>query len=735
MRNRRSILLIACCAAALGMLFLLSGPIRLKKMRSPDQTPPVPIPDIKDLKQQSVREFFYPRYEGDRLQFEAKGESAKMLSQDEFQVAKPEIVFYGENKGASGRTYVVNLTATQGRIHKKEDWSEVTGQVHMTSDQGVTLDTNTLRSNFADRSILAPAQVDIRSRDVRISGRRFAGNVQLETFTLSESIRTDFDSAVKESPWSRPDTQRPPVHVTVICAGPMSADVISQEDSPERIQRLIFNRDVHLVLTDAQEEWLVDCNRLETVFSVPEENRGPGGGAESGSSGAELRQLLATGDVRTSGSRFELYCDELSIKPNETGGRTAVASGTRKRIIVKGGAGVMPGAGLSSSKGGTGGDMEVFCGADVVFTQGGSRPDSIRGSRAEFRDNVVVRSDQGTIFCDELTLNMSEASLAGGGQLESMRANGRATLLREGLTASGLTLTWDNRAGTMLIVGAPDAWVVNEEQGVRIRSNRIEMDNTTGKMTCDGNSRMIFEGARREDGPKIGFPGLKGGGDSGTWEISSDRLVASADRSMQSLNYLEATSGVTINSGKIVARSQTFLWDNSTSRMSLGGAPNASVQSGEMIAEAPTIVVDTQSNRMILRGAGKRIVFKGKAGDKVAGGNAQQVEDVEATSHGDIFTASGGDEILATIDKKTQDLSRILAHGSVIVVRGIQKAYGNRVIWDTGTGQAKILGRPIAKLCREADIMEAYEITADQNWSRVTATNPTGPGRIIIQPR
>jgi hypothetical protein len=185
---------------------------------------------------------------------------------------------------------------------------------------------------------------------------------------------------VKESPWSRPDTQRPPVHVTVICAGPMSADVISQEDSPERIQRLIFNRDVHLVLTDAQEEWLVDCNRLETVFSVPEENRGPGGGAESGSSGAELRQLLATGDVRTSGSRFELYCDELSIKPNETGGRTAVASGTRKRIIVKGGAGVMPGAGLSSSKGGTGGDMEVFCGADVVFTQGGSRPDSIRGS-------------------------------------------------------------------------------------------------------------------------------------------------------------------------------------------------------------------------------------------------------------------------------------------------------------------------------------------------------------------
>jgi LPS export ABC transporter protein LptC len=148
-------------------------------------------PELGELPTSEVRNFQLRTSDAGRLEWILHADYAASYSQrGRINARKIAIDFYDER----GRKYS-HLTAREGTVQQPANDMEARGDVVITTQEGVRVETSSLRYLTRERRIVSDAFVKLTRNGDVVSGVGFESDPSLEHFTLKREVRARVESA------------------------------------------------------------------------------------------------------------------------------------------------------------------------------------------------------------------------------------------------------------------------------------------------------------------------------------------------------------------------------------------------------------------------------------------------------------------------------------------------------------------------------------------------------------
>ena len=278
--------------------------------------PPEPIKEIG----QTVTNWFYAHYQGDKLLWEAKGKTAVVQGENDVAVQGLELIYYPqsgnnpqENAPQGSEQGSITLAANEGTIRKNDNYAGLKGNViaqwakkSKSGEPEITnkLTTEELVMDFATRTISSTDFVSIthwleqpsigekpgsESSKIVIKGKGFNAKVNLSTFSFNQLIQVNlnglnFNPLLFSNLTPVSDDHRTNNEITIVANNSLKAVPASfhQENDSRKITftgQVVLTQDTTKLYTDHLEILIVRMVNPQTKLNeyVMNNTRADGG--------------------------------------------------------------------------------------------------------------------------------------------------------------------------------------------------------------------------------------------------------------------------------------------------------------------------------------------------------------------------------------------------------------------------------------------------------------------------
>jgi LPS export ABC transporter protein LptC len=185
MKHRSArLLLAATLAVGLPALLLASAGCHRRSA-------PVPSSDESRIPDQEARDFTLTESAAGKKNWTLRAVYAAMYNLEHTVDAKTVTIDFFDNDGAHYST----LTADQGEIDQTTNDLEARGNVHVTTKNGITMETDSLRFFNRTGKIVSRGFVRVTRRGDVLTGYGFESDATLEHFTLRREVRAEVRNA------------------------------------------------------------------------------------------------------------------------------------------------------------------------------------------------------------------------------------------------------------------------------------------------------------------------------------------------------------------------------------------------------------------------------------------------------------------------------------------------------------------------------------------------------------
>ena len=190
----RSARLVLAGAPALGLLALMLGSAGCHRRSTPAaSSEEMRIPD------QEARDFTLTESDAGKKNWTLRAVYAAMFNNEHKVDAKTVTIDFFDKEEALYST----LTADRGEIDQTTNDLEARGNVHVTTKNGVTMETDSLRFFNRTGKIFSDGFVRVTRQGDVLTGFGFESDATLEHFRLRREVRAEVRSAAGESTFAR----------------------------------------------------------------------------------------------------------------------------------------------------------------------------------------------------------------------------------------------------------------------------------------------------------------------------------------------------------------------------------------------------------------------------------------------------------------------------------------------------------------------------------------------------
>ncbi|MDQ7778998.1 MAG: LPS export ABC transporter periplasmic protein LptC [Planctomycetota bacterium] len=490
----------------------------------------------------TIKDFSYPRYDGDEVRWEIAGKDADVLGEDRVKLAEPRIVFYPKQRAEKRELDQVFFSARRGDVEKEKDLALLYGEVEVTTSDGSKLTTDELRSNFDEKKIHTDKAVSISRSGMQIDGKRFDGHIQFEEFQIHEQVTVLIESAGKlqiEAP-NRSDgaAKREPgldfFSLGVTCDGPMTMENLREPVGPSKSWRVVFRQNVFISRETVAGESQLTADEVEAILKEI-----PAGTADGARSTVVIERMLAVGNARlvdpqfTASSQRMLFCSTSDQEEATFSGPQQTISFRSSRVFSifdpHASSGARPGSESAATTAGgvvaAEPTVTTCTGPAVVkkqLTASASLPP--QAVVATFAESVRARNERIDLMCDSLLVELRPSPKGGAAQppdrgnkpsgeqdrreaghdkgaerqgvpydISLSRAIGNVLLVEDKLTAKTGELVWTPATGRADLYSENLSEVLDEKN--RVVARRIRLLRSDNLVICQDevDARFLVE--------------------------------------------------------------------------------------------------------------------------------------------------------------------------------------------------------------------------------------------------
>jgi len=122
-----------------------------------------------------------------RKTWELEAKAAQQNNDQNIMILEePKVTYYTEE----GRSLIV--TAKQGKVHQDSKDMELLGDVRLTSSDGYTLKTNSLRYDHEKKKVTTPDLVEIEGDSMRLVGKGMQVDMEAQTLKILNGVKTQW---------------------------------------------------------------------------------------------------------------------------------------------------------------------------------------------------------------------------------------------------------------------------------------------------------------------------------------------------------------------------------------------------------------------------------------------------------------------------------------------------------------------------------------------------------------
>jgi LPS export ABC transporter protein LptC len=188
-RSARLVLAGVLGAGVVGLTLATSGCHR--------RSAPVASSDELRIPDQEARDFTLTESDAGRKNWTLRADYAAMFNREHKVDAKTVTIDFFDKEGALYST----LTADRGEIDQTTNDLEARGNVHVTTKNGVTMETDSLRFLNRTGRIVSDGFVRVTRQGDVLTGIGFESDATLEHFRLRREVRAEVRSAGGASPF------------------------------------------------------------------------------------------------------------------------------------------------------------------------------------------------------------------------------------------------------------------------------------------------------------------------------------------------------------------------------------------------------------------------------------------------------------------------------------------------------------------------------------------------------